>query len=73
MVSMKERSEPQGAERLTILRHGLPERPARTQHNADEDVLKAGDEEKGRILGILDVRLFGVNVRRDEPVAARQS
>ena len=67
-----ERSEQQGAERLTILRHGLSERSARTQHNANEDVLKTGYKEQGRVFRILNVRLFGVDVRWYEPVPTRQ-
>ena len=67
-----ERSKAQGAVILTILRHGLPEWSARTQHNADEDILETGYKKQSCVFRILDVRLFRVDVRRYEPVPTRQ-
>lgn len=52
---------------LTVVCHRLPERWSNAQDNAGEYILKAGKQEQGRVFGVLNVGLLGVQNRRYKP------
>lgn len=48
------------AHKLTVVRHGLPERRPNAQNDAREDVLITGHQEQSGVLRILNVRSLAI-------------
>ena len=53
---------------LTVVRHRQPERWSNAQDDAGEYVLKAGNQEQGRVFGVFYVGLLGIQNRWDKPM-----